>query len=102
LVMTPWLTAARLNAATQQLLAASKYTRAFIHAVLGVEEQTLYEWRRGAGWSKSTIERPAPQRAPDLWSLKNDRDLVNDPDGWCQREIEICLAELRSTNGAGR
>ena len=96
-VMTPWLTTDSLDAATLQSLAASKYTRAFIHAVLGVEEKALYQWDRGAGWSKSTIELPPAERAPDFWVYKNDLDLLNDPEGWCEREVKRVLAELRQT-----
>jgi hypothetical protein len=73
-VMTPWLTADALDEATLQTLAASKYSRAFMHAVLGVEEKALYQWHRGAGWCKSTIELPPAQRARNFWDYKNDRD----------------------------
>jgi hypothetical protein len=45
--MTPWLLPAKLDAATLPTLERSKYTRAFVHAVLGVEEQALFEWRQG-------------------------------------------------------
>src|SRR5271156_1886877 len=54
-VMTPWLSPEALDAATLQNLAASKYTRAFLHAILGVEEKALYQWQLGGGWSKSTV-----------------------------------------------
>jgi hypothetical protein len=98
-IMTSWLTTDTLDTATLESLAASKYSQAFIHAVLRVEEKALYEWRRGAGWSKSTIELPAAQRAPDFWEYKNDPDLLNDPIGWQEREIKRVLAELRGTGG---
>jgi hypothetical protein len=98
-VMTPWLTTDSLDAATLQILAGSKYTRAFVHAVLGVEEKALYQWHQGAGWSKSTIELPPAERAPDFWEYKNDPDLLNDPEGWCKREVKRVLAELRGTDG---
>jgi hypothetical protein len=101
-VMTPWLTTDALDAATLQILAASKYSRAFIHAVLGVEEKALYQWHRGASWSKSTLELPPEQRAPDFWDYKNDPDLVNDPIGWRERKIKRVLAELRSNAGANQ
>src|SRR6516164_1640130 len=47
-VMTHWLTIDALDSATLHSLAASRYSRAFIHAVLGVEEKALYQLRRGA------------------------------------------------------
>jgi hypothetical protein len=67
--------------------------------VLGVEEKALYEWHRGAGWSKSTIELPPAQQAPDFWDYTNDPDLLSDPIGWQEREIRRVLAELRGTGG---
>jgi len=94
-VMTPWLTTDALDAATLPSLAASKYSRAFIHMVFGVEEKALYQWDRGASWSKSTIELSPAERAPDFWDYKNDRDLLSDPEGWRDREIKRVLAELR-------
>jgi hypothetical protein len=98
-VITPWLTTDALDAETLQILAASKYSRAFIHIVLGVEEKAVYQWQCGAGWSKSTIELPRSQRARDFWDYKNDPDLLSDPIGWRKREIKRVLAELRGTGG---
>jgi hypothetical protein len=95
-VMTPWLSLAALDAATLPPLERSKYTRAFIHAVLGVEEQALYEWQRAGNWSKSTL--PPVQRGPDVWEYKNDPELLRDPEGWFRREVKRVLAELRSTS----
>jgi hypothetical protein len=59
--------------------------------------KALYQWRRGGGWSKSTVELPPAERAPDFWHYKNDPDLMNDPEGWCKREVKRVLAELRGT-----
>lgn len=102
-IMTPWLATDALNDATSATLAKSKYTRAFIHVVLGVEEQALYEWQRGTIWSKSTIKLPPAHQAPDFWDYKDDPELLRDPEGWCEREVKRVLAELRSTgDGAGR
>jgi hypothetical protein len=98
-VMTPWLTTEALDAETLQILVASKYSRAFIHVVLGVEEKAIYQWYRGTGWSKSTIELPPSQRARDFWDYKNDPDLLNDPIGRREREIKRVLAELRGAGG---
>ena len=95
LVMTPWSTTEALDAATLKSLTASKYTRAFIQAVLGVEENALYAWHRGARWSKSTLELPPAQRAPDFWDYKNAPDLMSEPARWCEREVKRILTELR-------
>jgi hypothetical protein len=80
-------------------LEKSKYTQAFIHVVCGVEEQALYEWQRGATWSKSTIALPPAQRGPDFWEYKDDPELLRDPEGWCEREVKRVLTELRGTSG---
>lgn len=85
--MTPWLTPATLDATSLSKLESSKYTRAFVHAVLGVEEQVLFEWRRGLAWSKSTVSSSREQdalsfsehiRAPELW---------RDPGAWFERQL---------------
>jgi hypothetical protein len=99
-IMTLWVTTDALDAATLERLGASKYTRAFIHALLRGRGKALYKWHGGAGWSKSTIELPPAQQAPDFWDYKNDPDLLNDPEGWCAREVKRVLAELRGVGGA--
>jgi hypothetical protein len=94
-VMTPWLDAAALDHASAGQPAGSKYARAFVHPVLGVEK-ALYEWRGGSsGWSKSTGPLPPAERGPDFWEYRNDPDLLSDPEGWQKREVERFLAELR-------
>jgi hypothetical protein len=95
MIMTPWLETDALDARTTNDLASSNYTRAFIDVILGVEEKALYEWRRDAGWSKSTVALPPAEQAPDFWSYKDDPDLQADPEGWGDREAERVLAELR-------
>jgi hypothetical protein len=95
-VMTPWLGVDALNATTLDKLSGSKYSQAFIHAILGPEEQALYQWGRGGHWSKSTLPVPPEQQVPDFWQYKNDPELLSDPEGWCKREVERVLAELRS------
>lgn len=59
-----------------------------------------YEWQRGGNWSKSTIELPPTEQAPDFWDYRNDPDLPNGPEGWWDREVNRVLAELRGTGGA--
>jgi len=100
LIMTPWLSPALLDAETQTNLTASKYTRVFLHAILGVEEKALYEWCRGFGWSKSTGTLPPAEQAPDFWKYKDDPELLRDPEGWCDREVVRILAELRQGQGS--
>lgn len=95
-VMTPWLDTGSLDNATLDKLARSKYSRAFIHAILGAEEKALYQWERGGGWSKSTLPVPPEAQGPDFWQYKNDPELLSDPEGWCKREVERVLAELRN------
>jgi hypothetical protein len=99
LVMTPWIDVAALDAATLQDLSASKYTEAYIYAVLGVEERALYKWQRGGKWSKSTLAVSERDQGPSFWEFRKDPDLLNDPDGWCDREVERFFAERDS---AGR
>jgi hypothetical protein len=93
LVLTPWLGTEALDAATAQSLAASKYTRAFIHVALGLEEQALYQWRRGGPWSKSTLAVPPKDQGPSFWDCRRDSDLFRDPDGWRDRELRRFFAE---------
>jgi hypothetical protein len=95
-VMTPWLDTGSLDNATLDKLARSKYSRAFIHAILGAEEKALYQWERGGGWSKSTLPVPPEEQGPDFWQWKNDPELLSDPEGWRKREVERVLAELRN------
>jgi hypothetical protein len=95
LVLTPWLDTEALDAATAQSLSASKYTRTFIHVALGLEEQALYEWRRGGSWSKSTLAVPPQYQGPSFWDCRRNPDLFRDPDGWCDREVKRFFAGRR-------
>jgi hypothetical protein len=98
-VMTPWIDVETLDAATLQSLSDSKYTKAFIYAVLGVEEQALYQWQRGGSWVKSIVSVPPEHQGPSFWEYRNDPDLHKDPDAWRDREIERFFAEQRKTKG---
>ncbi len=51
-VMTPWLAAEDLNAATDDLLSSSKYDRCFLLPILGAE-QAFYQREKGRPRSKS-------------------------------------------------
>jgi hypothetical protein len=95
-VMTPWVDTAALDRATLDKLASSKYSRAFIYSIAGVEEQALYQWDRGGCWSKSTVPVPPEQQGPDFWQYKsseNKPELHSDPVGWCKREAGRVVAE---------
>jgi hypothetical protein len=98
-VMTPWIDVEALTAATLQDLSTSQYTRAFIYAVLGVEEQALYQWQRGGIWSKSTVAVPPEDQGSSFWDYRHDPDLLSDPEGWCEREVQRFFAERRKQGG---
>jgi hypothetical protein len=98
-VLTPWLDTGRLDAATAQKLSASKYSQAFIHVVLGLEQHALYQWRRGGSWSKSTLAVPPQDRGPSFWDCRRDPDLFRDPDGWRDREVQRVFDERREGGG---
>jgi hypothetical protein len=62
--MTAWVDVETLTAAAAQNLSTSEYSRAFIHAVLGIEEQVLYQRQLAApGQNRiTTDERGEEQR----------------------------------------
>lgn len=98
-IMTPWLDTGSLDSATLDKLSRSKYSRAFIHAILGVEEKALYQWERGGCWSKSTVLVAPEERGPDFWHYKNpenEPELHSDPLGWQEREIKRILSEFHN------
>jgi hypothetical protein len=74
-IMTRWLDVGKLDTLTVESLSASKYKRVFIHAILGVEEQALYQWQRGGSWSKSTLALLPEDRGPSFWDCRSDTDL---------------------------
>jgi hypothetical protein len=53
----------------------------------------------GPTWSDNSTVPRAAERGPYRWDRKNDPDLLNDPKGWCEREVKRVLAELRRTDG---
>ncbi len=71
-VMTPWIEAGTLDAATLPVLEKSKYTQAFIHTILGVEDEALFQWRRGGSWSKLVRSAQSQEQDHHLWeSIRN-------------------------------
>jgi len=99
-IMSPWLDAEMLNAATGGLLEGSKYHRVFVHVILGVE-QALYEWSRVRGaWVKTVQPDPCENQAPTFFELQEDQESLAewlaDPDGKTDREVEKVLEELRA------
>src|SRR6266852_211283 len=94
-VMTPWLDAVALNNATLDQLSKSKYGRAFIHAVLSVE-QTLYQWSSLSGsWNKTTQPESLGTQGPSFFDVIKDPEWIKDPEGKFNREVETVLREIR-------
>jgi hypothetical protein len=69
LVMTPWLDALALDNATLSQLSQSKYRRAFLHSILGVE-RALYQWEPNSSWTKTVQEEPSDMRGPSFWDFQ--------------------------------
>lgn len=67
-VMTHWLTAETLNAATSDMLSRSSYARAFLHPIIHLED-ALYEWTRTQQWQKHVLPLPGPS-GPSFWDLQ--------------------------------
>jgi hypothetical protein len=98
-LMTPWLSAADLNSATDHLLRRSKYDRCFLLPILGAE-QAFYQWERGRRWDKSVgLEdiRDVPREAY-VNSLMRAAEVGNwqEVDRLCDEECRNVLAEMRS------
>jgi hypothetical protein len=93
--MTPFIDAGALGTATLRDLSASRYSKAYIYAILGLEESALYQWQRGGEWSKSTVPVSPRDQGLSFWEFRNDPNLLNDPDR-CDREVERFFAERNS------
>ncbi len=101
-IVTQCVDTAALEAATGDILSASKYSRIFIHGILGTEEQTFYEWQRDRGWDKSIILPHHDEPNWDIRQAMNDPELLKDPQGWCDREIQKIQAEWQTLRGEHR
>ena len=95
IVMTPSLDVAALNNVTLGQLSKSKYRRAFLHAVLGVEH-ALYQWKAHQGsWEKTTQDEPPGTQGPSFFEVTRDPEWLDDPKGKSDRELEKVLREIR-------
>jgi len=92
---TPWIEISALDAATLPDLESSKYTRAFIHSILGAEDHALFDWRRGESWSKSALSSPSEQQGQSFWEQIEDPELLKDPGGWFERQVERAVEEAK-------
>ncbi len=69
LIMSPWFDAKALDAASLDCLARSKYERAYLHCILGVE-RALYSWRWGGRWEKEIQQEPGWMTGPSFWDVQ--------------------------------
>jgi hypothetical protein len=60
-VMTQWLSAEALTAATASALSGSSYDRAFLHPIIALED-ALYVWSPAQQWIKQVRPRPKDRR----------------------------------------
>jgi hypothetical protein len=67
LVISLGLHASALDVATLDHLSRSKYERAYLHCMLGVE-RALYSWQKGGRWEKQIQQEP-PQ-GPSFWDFQ--------------------------------
>jgi hypothetical protein len=93
--MTPWIETSALDTATLPDLERSKYTRAFLRSILGVENQVVFEWRRGERWSKSALSLPPEQQDPSFWEQIKDPELLSDPGGWFERQVQRAVEDAK-------
>ena len=102
-VITQWLPADALNAATISKLAACNYTYAFLHVLVG-NDDALYVWSRGGKWQKQTQQ--VGNQAKEVFELLDNpselREWLSDPDGKADREAEKCLREFRERREQGQ
>ena len=72
MVMTPWVDAADLAAATQSALGRTKYHRVYLHSILGAEEQALYAWEPASGWSKDVLQADPRTWGPSMFDVLSE------------------------------
>jgi hypothetical protein len=94
-IMTSWVDVAALNTATLSQLSKSKYSRVFLHAVLGVNRD-LYQWSPSLGsWEKTTQLNTPGTQGPFPLDVIKDKEWLEDPEGKCAGEVEKLLREIR-------
>jgi hypothetical protein len=69
-LVTNWLTAEALTAATTAPFARSSYRRAFLHPITALED-ALYEWTPTQRWQKHIRPRSAPE-GPSFWDIQRE------------------------------
>jgi hypothetical protein len=69
-VVTHWLTAEALTAATSGALSRSHYGRAFLHPITALED-ALYEWTPALQWRKHVRARLEPE-GPSFWEVQSE------------------------------
>lgn len=104
IVMTPWLSAADLNRATDSVLQQSKYDRCFFLTTSGTE-QAFYRWERNGGWKKSVKlddlrELPREAYESGLLEAAAAGD-CQEMDRLCDEECEKVLREMRASQANG-
>jgi len=68
-VVTQWLGADALDAATSGLLAKSQYRYVFLHVIVG-NEDALYCWSAGGNWQKATRTDAAAEQGLTFWDVQ--------------------------------
>lgn len=69
LIMSPLIDPAALDAATSDCLNRSKYRRAYLHCIVGVE-RALYRWQRDGRWTKEVQHAPPSMKGPSFWDIQ--------------------------------
>lgn len=69
-VVTNWLTAEALTAATSEALSRSCYVCAYLHPITALED-ALYEWTSAQQWQKKIKARPGTD-GPSFWDVQRE------------------------------
>jgi hypothetical protein len=104
-VITQWLPANALDAATISHLAKCKYTQAFLHVIVGSED-ALYWWRAGGNWQKQARREQIDVSANSFFALRDNpselQEWMADLEGKTVREVERVRREFRGLRGQGK
>jgi hypothetical protein len=93
-VFAPFVRIDDLNQYSDDLLASSPYSRAYLHLQL---DDAVWEWTRESKWTHRARTAPSPQPPTELWfkSLLRDPEWLSNPDSRAVKEAQRALAELR-------